>query len=357
VSFSPQGPFSFGQKLTSAVANAWDANIVNALDKSVAGDAIAGTITFTGSGNIQANAASAISSTIAGGIVSTVVGGIRPTITGGITDGGHVGGIQSTVAGGINDGGVTAGIRATVASGIQSAATGGISTNTPGGIAPTVAGGIGDGGVSGGIRLTVANGLQTGVAGAIQMTGGLLDYLSYSTNRINWLWQPIRPYAFPSGWSASGASSAISGPGTATTMIIPISALMNGTQNAAKLNTVTLFMSVPNTHASVSGMTFPGFSVSVYNIIPGFAVPGPSSLFSGGSVSFSAGSGSAWYASGNCQTLTMTCDQNNAIGFSNTGSAVYYIQLNDENGTNSASGNLYYGFVLGYDNIQSSAPY
>jgi hypothetical protein len=140
-----------------------DANIANALDKSVAGDTIQGVVKFSGIGSILANTDGAITTSVTGAILVLSTGGIQsddgsgiqsleptgivPVVAGGITDGGVVGGIQATVAGGI---------KSTVAGGIQSA----------------VAGGITDGGTASGIEATVADGITTSVVGGISVQSG-----------------------------------------------------------------------------------------------------------------------------------------------------------------------------------------
>jgi hypothetical protein len=86
------GNWAVGEQLTSAQMNTLDIDHANALDKSSAGDQIAGLITFTGTGQMQANritaiqatAATAIQSLIAGGISSNAVGGIA--LNGGAND-------------------------------------------------------------------------------------------------------------------------------------------------------------------------------------------------------------------------------------------------------------------------------
>lgn len=84
MSFSPVGPFSFGSKLSSVQANQWDANIVNALDKSTAGDELLGAITMAPAAKVTASNAGNLVSSVAGGFKTTAVGGIQ--LAGGATD-------------------------------------------------------------------------------------------------------------------------------------------------------------------------------------------------------------------------------------------------------------------------------
>ncbi len=85
------GPgWAVGDKLTSAQQNALDIDHANALDKTVAGDNIAGSVSVSGSiaanvfGSISANAVNGVIATTAGGIASNTAGGI--TLTGGASD-------------------------------------------------------------------------------------------------------------------------------------------------------------------------------------------------------------------------------------------------------------------------------
>jgi hypothetical protein len=86
MSFSPVGPFAFGDKLSSAAMNQLDADHVNSLDRSVAGDSIFGRVILDASGGllwavaqgqIQGRHAGAIEATVASGITSGAVGGIQ----------------------------------------------------------------------------------------------------------------------------------------------------------------------------------------------------------------------------------------------------------------------------------------
>jgi len=84
VSFSIIGPFSFGAKLTSAQLNQLDTDHSLALDKSTAGDQLAGAVTMASTASITASHAANIVISIAGGLKTTAVGGIQ--LAGGATD-------------------------------------------------------------------------------------------------------------------------------------------------------------------------------------------------------------------------------------------------------------------------------
>jgi hypothetical protein len=77
------GGWAVGAQLTSAQQNALDIDHANALDKTSAGDTIAGLVNFTGAGSIRANTVGAIQSTIAAGIEADVASGIASVVAGG----------------------------------------------------------------------------------------------------------------------------------------------------------------------------------------------------------------------------------------------------------------------------------
>ena len=76
--------WAVGAVLTSAQLNAIDVDHANALDKTSAGDTVAGTVNFSGSGKVSANIAGSVVGATAGGIQSGVVGGLQ--LSGGSTD-------------------------------------------------------------------------------------------------------------------------------------------------------------------------------------------------------------------------------------------------------------------------------
>ena len=78
------GGWAANAQLTSAQINAIDVDHANSLDKSVAGDNIAGTVGFSGTGNINAALAGTVKGTLANAIQSNVVAGIQSNVVGGI---------------------------------------------------------------------------------------------------------------------------------------------------------------------------------------------------------------------------------------------------------------------------------
>jgi hypothetical protein len=350
------GGWAYGTKLTSAQQNQLDVDHANALDKSTAGDSIAGTIAFTGAGTIDANQAGAITATAGSGIESTVFGGIQPTVPGGIlTDvsGGIVsyiaggilpvvaGGIQSNVSGGIQST-ANGGIISTVASGIKAGIEGGIVGDTFGGIQPITTGGILCA-IPSGIEVSEAGGLVTTAAGGFQLGGGTNDYPTFSAARTISRGMNLAPIAVVSPWTNSGIGIVGNGTNAPQYMAISSERLIQG----ATLVSVEFFFYVGTSHSSVPA-SLPTFSIQRGFILGGVSYTGNfatlASSDTGSGLAFpTPGSGSAWYDSANTQSFTYTCNQNNTI---DTTAYNYFIQLDDEHGSGAASGNTYFAVIL-----------
>lgn len=73
-----------GDVLTSAQANQLDVDHANALDKTSAGDTLAGVVTTSGAGSIHAATAGGVEATVAGGITANAQGGIQSGVSAGI---------------------------------------------------------------------------------------------------------------------------------------------------------------------------------------------------------------------------------------------------------------------------------
>jgi hypothetical protein len=356
---NPSG-FALGDIFTSAQCNQMDQNISNALDKSVAGDAVRGVISFILGGQINANQLGAIQITAPAGLTVSVAGGLLSGVAGGIQPG-VAGGIQSPIAGGIQ-GTVANAIQGTVAGGISAAVIGGIKPGVVNGIVIDVAGGL-ISVIAQGILSTVAQGIQGIVAHAIQATaasaieslvpggitlsGGATDNPVFNPPRTRTLTQWLTlPATLQSGWSfgalGSGNTSLV-GTATGSQQVCPIPI----THNGATLLSVTVKFAVGQAHTSVPNF-LPSILVDRVPLTTGLV---PTSLGSGFQFFPTPGTGALWYASGGVQSLVYTCTGNNIID--NT-QYLYRLTLQDENGANSLSGNTYYGVVLSYGSIADS---
>lgn len=360
MSFSLVNTWAVGDQLTSAQINQLAGYVADALDKSTAGDSIAGTVTFTGAGKIRTSSSDQIEVANGNGLIVSASSGIVTTGSGSITsttasgiNTAVAGGIVPLVAGGITDGGVTHGIKATVQNGIEGTASGSI--------CPTVAGGISDGGVSGGILITASHGLETFSLGSIFLNAGASDWLRYGTTRSVTRNLPLgmtyatATGAIGTGWSMAFASGvmALVGAATANSIQVPLNGMFSGVVNGATLTSLSLVFAVGQSHTGVPS-TMPSLNVFRQATAAGQSV-NATSLYSGGPQSIPSGglTGSTWYSSGNIQQFATTPDQNNAIDTSNY---IYFLQLTDEQSTNSQTGNMYFSLLCTFSGISNSAP-
>lgn len=317
------GGWAFGAIFTSAQANQLDTNVSNALDKSVAGDTLAGVIVFNGStGQIQANQANAIVATAAQGIASTVASGIVPTVAFGIA---------SPVADGISAT-TTAGITSSSAGGIVSRIAGGIQGGVAGGIRPGLAAGI-DADVAGGITSAVAGGITSGVTGGLVLSGGTSDYVTFSTIRSRDLARMCIPYGgLRSGWTV--ATNTLNGPATAAEQVLELDV-----HNGSTLTNVAIFI-LPAPISSLTSFVFPQLSIQRVNVNSGL---GTVAVL--GTASASAGSVAAWNAT---TSWSVPCSANNVI---DTAQYAYFMVLTDANGSAAVASNEYIGTVSTFANI------
>lgn len=192
---------------------------------------------------------------------------------------------------------------------------------------------------SGQIQASVAAAFQTTTPGGLQLAGGATDWPTFSAPRTISRYIHFGPCNLQSGWTIFSPQLypfAIVGPGTNQPQGIVIPARTGWT-----LTSVNLQMAVGQSHTSVPAV-FPSLNVlrSTIPSIGGSPSPTVVSLASGGAVSFTASTGSTWYAGGLVQQISLSCNQNNVIDES---AYVYTVSLFDESGSNSLSGNIYYG--------------
>jgi len=115
--------------------------------------------------------------------------------------------------------------------------------------------------------------------------------------------------------------------------------------NGQFLDTLVTVFSVGQAHTGVPGILPSSFLYRTQSLASfGGAPAADTSLFSGSLQSFpTPASGTAYYASGNIQSWILIADQNNTI---DTTAYRYYAGFIDESGTNSLSGNNYYGMTV-----------
>jgi len=329
MSFSLIGPFSFGAKVSSAQFNQLDADHANAFDKSAAGDAFEGEASFSGghlllnaTNVIRVNTSGAVEVNAAAGIESNISNGIRPTVTGGILSG--VGG----------------GIKAALALGISPGVAGGIGSDIAGGIAPTVAAGIRSS-IVGGITAGVAGGITSGAPGGFRLTGGTTDWVGFDAPRTRAVAYPLPILGTVDSspdWQIGTYYLSASATTTQQNFMLPF------LHNGATLNSLDIVF-LTATHVALPAV-LPKVRIQRLPIAAGTDyVSGVQTLSSAAFQSPTPANVTVWNASGQLQTMTYTCNQNNVV---DTSAYVYMLQLIDENGANSVSGNKYFAAVPSY---------
>lgn len=299
------GGWSYGAKLTSAQANQLDQDHANALDKSLAGDTLYGTIDMASTAAIAASNPFNIGASAPQAIVSDVAGGIAAMV--------------------------------------------------PSGICAGTQGGISDGGYVGGITLTTAAGLRSGVAGGIQLSGGSSDWISFLSGRSRSnTARLLNPRSLLTGWTISqpiGQVPCLTGPATSQYQVIPLDFLHDGSVSGATLSSVAFVFIVPTSHSGVP--TMPTFEIFRQPLAAGSSWSIPQPLNSSGTQSPSApGSGSAWYNSSLVQQFAYSCNQNNVI---DTTQYAYSAYIVDETGGNAIAGNLYVAMIPTFTGITNMA--
>lgn len=197
--------------------------------------------------------------------------------------------------------------------------------------------------------------IVSGTPGAIALAGGATDYPTYesatglSQPRSFTRTAPLTALSVAAGWAVGGGTPLVFvGPATTTTQQFALPSLWQG----ATLSTVSCVLTV-SSH-SVVPVNLP--TISVFRVsLTNAGVPVVAKLASSDPQAFTPtpGSGSAWFAAGFNQSLTYTTNQNNVID--NT-KYTYYVNVVDENGSGSVSGNSYYAFMLGYTAVTDMRP-
>lgn len=189
------------------------------------------------------------------------------------------------------------------------------------------------------IQASVAAGFQTTTPGGLQLAGGSTDWPTFSAPRTISRYATMGPLVLTVGWSLLGSqiwSDFVVGPANTT-----FQATHLDVRHGWTLTSVNLQMAVANAHSNVPAV-LPSFDVKRTTLpsAGGSASPTVVSLSTGGAVSFTASTGAGWYDSGVVQQLAFTPNQFNVID----GSAFSYsLVLQDENGSNSIAGNIYFG--------------
>lgn len=149
------------------------------------------------------------------------------------------------------------------------------------------------------------------------------------------------------GWTQDGYS--VQGPGTSSTAVT--FEIVNP-HDGATISLIDAVFYVGASHAGVPAVlpTINAYRVQDLTTLA-VAPVAPLSMSSAGASAFPTPvSGAAWFASGNIQKWSLTCDQNNVV---DRGKYRFVIDLRDESGANSHPGNAFMGFIVHYSAIAS----
>jgi hypothetical protein len=179
-----------------------------------------------------------------------------------------------------------------------------------------------------GINTVVASGIMSGVPGGIALGGGSTDYPIFTNGsgtaspRSFTRTAPLVTASVATGWSIFAGFYVGSATALADQRFLPT--------------------------------VLPTISVARYGLITG-AVAGLVALSTTAIQSFTPtpANGTAWYSGGLLQPLTFVCNQANVI---NAAQNTYVVDIVDENGSGSFSGNGYYGFQLNYTGVANMRP-
>lgn len=299
------GGWSVGAQLTSAQQNALDIDHANALDKTVAGDSIAGTVHVASGASLTFDSGSTLTGTVSNGTLQ--------------------------IAGSFQ-------IAAQVASAIAAGTANAIVT-----------------GVASGITSNIAGGIASTVVGGISLAGGVNDWPTFSLTRS-------KHYAFPprtldpsviapfgtstatAKWNVGLFAQGVSGTASAI-QAIPLA--IETPHQGATLSSITVVFAVGQAHGSPP-FVGPSLQVYRYPLTAGATLTFQSLAATAQQFATVPGTGAAWYNGGLVQTFLYVCNQNHVIDVT---SFTYQMLLADENGSGALGGNNYIGFIANYTGV------
>lgn len=209
--------------------------------------------------------------------------------------------------------------------------------------------------VGSGASITIASGGTFSAIGAnavvIDTAGGFVleaanDFVQFGTAHTRTVWNTFTTLLLPTDWDNTSSIPALHVNTTSTNFMY---AKLDNLHNGATLNSITISFQVGTSHSSVPQFT-PAVGIYLADLKDNSS--SELAMYSGGVYYLpNPGSGAAYYNGGNFQQLTMTTNQNNII---DTSKYIYWIIVADENGTNSHSGNNYFGYAINYTDITSA---
>jgi hypothetical protein len=191
-----------------------------------------------------------------------------------------------------------------------------------------------------GVQSNAVAGIRTNVGSGFQLGGGPGDWPTFSFNRSRTIVQPLMATLGSTNWTGGDSGLGVLGKGFGNQLQIPLLGLHNG----ATLTSVSMQAIVALHTGGTLTTVLPTFDVRRI----AFGSNANASLLSGGPVNPGSPSNAAWYNSGNPQTWSATCNQNNVI---DTSQYQYYVVLVDENIGGAGVANFYGPMSATYSTI------
>jgi len=323
---NPPG-WALGDKLLATQISALDTDHANSVDKTAAGDTVSGSLAFSAAGSAIVFGAAAT-----GGI--TISNGSKLVSNGTLT-------LGATCVGTIANGGA---LTVLGAGGITGSANQAITANVAGGISSTTAGG-----------------------GGISHAGGANDWINFSATRGYSVFVPAHEAILSCSGPlvARGAFGGISIAAAISTAYLYQGGFVTQVVNAASANAYQFLIPLRRPHhgATLASAVMYFTPAGGHAGLPNFPSIGIyRSRFDGTTVNQSLKSGTSYaqystgslvtYNAGAALNVTLTCDQNNVIDSTNFGYGIY---IWDESNTNALVGATYWGALLTYTSIATTA--
>lgn len=198
---------------------------------------------------------------------------------------------------------------------------------------------------SGSALVTYGGTIQANGTAAVKINnaGGLVleaanDFVQYGIPHTRTIWNTFSTLTLGSGWAH--AAYWLTSTNAGNSVILKLDNLHNG----ATLSSLNISFEVASSH-SYDPQFFPTIVINRVHLQTNINSTLPLSSTGGSPIS---GYGATY---GSPQQFTLTCIGTSSDNVIDTSNYIYYLVLTDESGTNSITGNIYYGYSVHYTNI------
>jgi hypothetical protein len=220
-------------------------------------------------------------------------------------------------------------INISVAPGIESFVSSGILSNAAGGLISTVAGGI---------QTSAPGGIQTSAPGGISLNGGTSDWVTFPARTITHIFG-LEPYY---GTLPNLVSNSANSPPSLGGLVssLPTKFYIPGLHQGSTLAFIAVQCTIINTHTGVPAV-LPNLKVKRGHFFSSTV----DDLSSTATQFFPTPGSLAIYNASSYVPISYTCNQNNVVDRT---LYYYWLELTDENGANSITGNLYFAASVNF---------